>query len=188
MMYMGKFESFSSKTCTPLNGVSQSAWVYPNLHELELIARVKRGDHDAFYELVRPYEKAIYGAAYSVLRNEADAEEIAQETVLRAFSSIANFRGECKVSTWLIQITLNEARARVRKDRRHLYDSMDEPLCDSGGELLPQDIADWRALPSDALEQSELRNAISERCSSFATFRNSASQKAQRSSAFEKKR
>ena len=128
--------------------------------EAELIWRVCQGDKEAFYGLVRPYERAVYVAAVSILNNPADAEEVAQEAVLKAFTHLAEFRAEAKFSTWLIQITINEARSRLRKDRRHLYESIDEPRTDEEGDYSPKDFADWREIPSEALKRDELRNAL----------------------------
>ncbi len=129
-------------------------------NEAELIRRVGAGEKEAFYELVRPYERAVYTAAMSILNNQADAEEVAQEAVLKAFSNLARFRGEAKFSTWLIQITINEARLKLRKDRRHLYESVDEPQSGEEGEYFPKDYADWREVPSEALQRKELRDAL----------------------------
>ena len=129
-------------------------------NEAELIQRVCRGDKEAFYGLVRPYERAVYTAAILILNNPADAEEVAQEAVLKAFSHLAGFRGEAKFSTWLIQITINEARLKLRKDRRHLYESIDEHRTDDEGDYSPQDFADWREIPSEALQRDELRQAL----------------------------
>ena len=128
--------------------------------EVELIQRVCRGEHEAFYDLVRPYERAIYFAAMGVLNNSADAEEVAQEAVLKAFNGLAQFRYEAKFKTWLIQITINEARAKLRKDRRHLYESVDEQKEDESGDYLPKDFADWRDIPSEELQRKELREAL----------------------------
>jgi RNA polymerase sigma-70 factor, ECF subfamily len=128
--------------------------------ECDLIARVCDGDCDAFHELVSPYERAIYFLAKSFLQNDADAEEAAQEAVLKAFTHIRSFRGESKFSTWLFQITVNEARMKRRKDHRHLYDSLDEPKTDEEGDYWPLDFADWHEIPSEALEREELRGAL----------------------------
>jgi RNA polymerase sigma-70 factor, ECF subfamily len=128
--------------------------------EAELIRRVYQGDKEAFYGLVRPCEKAVYVAAVSILNNPADAEEVAQEAVLKAFSRLTQFRGEARFSTWLIQITINEARLKLRKDRRHLYESVDEQRTDEEGEYCPKDFADWREVPSEALQRKELREAL----------------------------
>jgi RNA polymerase sigma-70 factor (ECF subfamily) len=95
-----------------------------------------------------------------VLGNEADAEDVAQEALLKALKYLRTFRGECKFSTWLIQIALNESRMRLRKDRRHLYESMDEGLQSDDGDYIPRDFADWREIPSESLERTELREAL----------------------------
>lgn len=129
--------------------------------ESNLIARVCDGDHEAFYQLVQPYERGIYLAARSILNNDADAEEVAQEAILKAFKAIGRFRGEAKFSTWIIQITINESRMKLRKDRRHLYDSLDEPRKgDEEGDYIPRDFADWREIPSEALDTARLREAL----------------------------
>ena len=133
---------------------------YLDRKEAELIRRVGTGDKEAFYELVRPYERAVYTSAMSILNNQADAEEVAQEAVLKAFSNLPRFRGESKFSTWLIQITINEARLKLRKERRHLYESVDEPQSDEEGDYFPKDYADWREIPSETLQRKELRDAL----------------------------
>ncbi len=131
-----------------------------NSAESFLIHRVLNGEVECFYELVRPYERAIFLAATSLIRNEADAEDIVQEAVLKAFKGLRSFRQEAKFSTWLIQITLNEAKLKLKKDRRHLYESMDAGQCSEDGDYVPKDLADWREIPSEALEQKELREAL----------------------------
>jgi len=131
-----------------------------NERETELIQRVCRGEHEAFYDLVRPYERAIYFAAKGVLDNPADAEEVAQETVLKAFNALPKFRFEAKFSTWIIQIAINEARMKFRKDRRHLYESIETERQDEEGDYRPKDLADWRDIPSEELQRNELRQAL----------------------------
>jgi RNA polymerase sigma-70 factor (ECF subfamily) len=139
-----------------------------HLAESELIQRVCDGDQDAFYELLRPYERAIFVAARTVLYNDADAEEAAQEAVLKAFTHIGSFRGESKFSTWLIQITINESRMKLRKQHRHLYESVDEPRSDEEGDYWPKDFADWREIPSEALDRKELRQTLGKAMDSLA--------------------
>jgi len=128
--------------------------------EQDLIARVQAGQADAFYELVRPYERAVFLSALSLTRNDADAEEVAQEAMLKAFKYIGSFRREAKFSTWLIQIAINEAKMKLRKNRLHLYESIDEPQTSDDGDYIPKDFADWREIPSEALERKELRDAL----------------------------
>ena len=128
--------------------------------EAELIKSVCNGEREAFYELVRPYERMIYATAIAVLKNPADAEEVAQEAVMKAFSNLPGFRAESKFSTWLVQITYNEARMKVKKARQHLYESIDEQQQDEKGDSWPKDFADWRPIPSELLEQNEIRQAV----------------------------
>ncbi len=132
----------------------------PNIAEQVLIQRVQNGEIEVFYELVRPYERGVFLAALSLVKNEADAEEVAQEAMLKAFKGLARFRGEAKFSTWLIQIAINEAKMKLRRDRRHLYESLEEGLRGDDGDYMPKDYADWREIPSEALEQKELRVAL----------------------------
>jgi RNA polymerase sigma-70 factor, ECF subfamily len=138
----------------------ESSTTIANDKEAELIARVSAGDHEAFYELVRPYERTIYLAALSILKNDADTEEVAQEVVLKAFKNLASFRGEARFSTWLVQITVNEARGRIRKYRPSRYESIDESQTGEDGDYLPKDFADWRPIPSQEVENKHLRMAL----------------------------
>ena len=128
--------------------------------ERELIERVLAGEKDLFYELIQPCERSVFLAAVSILGNDADAKEAAQEAILKAYRNLARFRQESKFSTWLIQIAINEAKIRLRKDRRHLYESIDAGQETYEGDYIPTDFADWREIPSEALEQSELRDAL----------------------------
>lgn len=130
---------------------------HSDAEEVALIKSVCEGNGEAFYTLVRPYERMIYVVALSVTKNSADAEEVAQEAVLKAFSNLRRFRAECKFSTWLVQITFNEARMKVRKERRHIYESMDDPVQGAEGDYWPKDFADWRPIASELLEKEELR-------------------------------
>ena len=132
----------------------------PNIAEEVLIQRVQNGEIEVFYELVRPYERGVFLAALSLVKNEGDAEEVAQEAMLKAFKGLARFRGEAKFSTWLIQIAINEAKMKLRRDRRHLYESLEEGPRGDDGDYMPKDYADWREIPSEALEQKELRVAL----------------------------
>ena len=129
-------------------------------HESDLVQQAGAGCKDAFYRLVQPCERALFAAAMGMLNNEADAEEAAQEAVLKAFTNISRFRGESKFSTWIIQICINEARLKIRKARKHLYESIDEPENGEDGDYFPRDFADWREIPSEALERKELRETL----------------------------
>ena len=136
------------------------------LTEDTLIRRIRDGEHDLFYELIRPYERRVYSAAFSILQNQADAEDVAQEAVLKAFKHIGQFRAEARFSTWLIQITVNEARMRRRKEHAHMI----EPISgheDEEGNYTPRDFADWREIPSETLERKEVRQKLAEALASL---------------------
>jgi RNA polymerase sigma-70 factor, ECF subfamily len=127
--------------------------------EALLIRRIRDGEHELFYELVRPYERRLYSTALAILRNQADAEDAAQEAVLKAFRHIRQFRSEARFSTWLIQITVNEARMRRRKEHAEIM----EPIVsqhDEEGNYTPRDFADWREIPSETLERNEIREQL----------------------------
>jgi RNA polymerase sigma-70 factor (ECF subfamily) len=111
--------------------------------EQDLIAQVQRGQTGLFYELVRPYERRVYAAALAILRNEADAEDAAQEAMLKALANIRQFRAEARFSTWLIQITVNEALMRRRRERTRMTEGIEDHR-DEEGEYTPRDFADWR--------------------------------------------
>src|ERR1700733_5799212 len=96
--------------------------------ESELIQRVLSGQHEAFRELVRPCEHAVFMATQAILKNEADAEDAAQEAILKAFTNLATFRGDSKFSTWLVRIATNEALMKMRKEPPHkLHDRRNRP-------------------------------------------------------------
>lgn len=134
--------------------------------EAALIRRISAGEHERFYDLIRPYEQRVYAAAFSILRNEADAEDAAQEAMLKAFKNIRQFRAEARFSTWLIQITVNEARMKRRKERPQMYESIAGKKDDEGN-YTPRDFADWREIPSEALERAEVRQKLAEALASL---------------------
>jgi len=141
----------------------------PAQHDYEqgLIERIRNGEHEAFYELIRPYERRLYTAAFLILRNEVDAEDCVQESVLKGFKHIRQFRAEAKFSTWLIQITINEARMRRRKERAGLMEPIDRGKGDEDA-YTPRDFADWREIPSEALERHEVREKLAEALNSLS--------------------
>ena len=137
--------------------------------EAELIKSACGGEREAFYELIRPCERMIYATAISVVKNSADAEEVCQEAVLKALENLSSFRAESRFSTWLVQITYNEARMKVRKARAHLYESIDDDQHgDEEGDFWPRDYADWRPIASELLERKEVRQAIEETINSLS--------------------
>jgi RNA polymerase sigma-70 factor (ECF subfamily) len=137
-----------------------SAGGSPAVREAELIARIVAGERELLHDLVRPYEKAMYFAAFSLLQNPQDAEDAAQETVLKILKSLHQFRGDSKFSTWLISIAINEARARLRHERLIKFETIDGTADQGDGEVVPAVITDWREVPLEALERKEMRELL----------------------------
>lgn len=127
--------------------------------EAALIAAILSGERELFHELIRPYERQVYLTALALLKNEAEAEDVAQEAILRAYRKLASFRGDAKFSTWLTAITLNEARTRLREEKRALFESLDDNDSKTG-DYTPAALTDWREVPSVALERQELRSLM----------------------------
>jgi len=143
-------------TVTPLSTAAK-----PQKQELALIERVLGGEQEAFYELVRPHERTLYITAWGILRNEPEAEDAAQDAVLKAFLNLKQFRREASFKTWLVQICINEALARRRRESRRGEESLDAPADeDPAADYIPRDVADWRPIPSESLAQRELREAL----------------------------
>ena len=130
------------------------------LREAEMISRIVAGERELFYDLIKPYERAVFITAYSVLRCDADAEEIAQEAMLKAYKALYRFRGDSKFSTWLVRITLNEALMRRRRSRPGSEVPLEELIDEADGDFTPAVLTDWREIPSEALERKELRDIL----------------------------
>ncbi len=126
-----------------------------------MIASILSGDTDQYHELIRPYEHSVYRMALSFMKNDSDAEDVAQEAFLKAFRNLATFRGQSKFSTWLISITLNEARGRLRRQGVLQMESLDASP-EEGGRVSPALLRDWREVPSEALERKEVRAMLEE--------------------------
>ena len=127
--------------------------------EAEMIAAILAGDTQLYHELIRPHERSVYMMALSFMKNEADAEDVAQDAFLKAFRNLSTFRAEAKFSTWLISITLNEARSRLRRQATIRMESLDEPP-NEGGTISPALLRDWREIPSEILEREEVRKLL----------------------------
>jgi RNA polymerase sigma-70 factor (ECF subfamily) len=110
----------------------------------------------------------VYLIALSFMKSEADAEDIAQEAFLKAFRHLSTFRDESKFSTWLISITLNEARSRLRRQTIVRMQSLDDPP-DDGGVVSPALLRDWREIASEVLERQEIRQMLQEAVISLPT-------------------
>jgi RNA polymerase sigma-70 factor (ECF subfamily) len=129
--------------------------------EARMIASILAGDTQQYHELIRPYERSVYKMALSLMKDESDAEDVAQEAFLKAFRKLADFRGDAKFSTWLISITLNEARGRLRRKSAVPMESLDQTN-EEGGHISPALLRDWREVPSEALERKEIRAILVE--------------------------
>lgn len=137
-------------------------------NELQMIASILGGESQLFHDLIRPYERSVYMMALSFLHNEADAEDVAQEAFLKAFRNLKSFRGEAKFGTWLISITLNEARSRIRRKKILRMESIDEPPGEQG-HISPALLRDWKEIPSEALERHEVRLMLQEAVAALPT-------------------
>jgi RNA polymerase sigma-70 factor, ECF subfamily len=127
--------------------------------EAKMIASILAGDTQLYHELIRPYERSVYMMALSYVKNEADAEDVAQEAFLKAFHHLSSFRAEARFSTWLVGIALNEARSRLRRAGVLRMESIDDTP-EEGGHISPAILRDWREVPSEALERKEVRQML----------------------------
>jgi RNA polymerase sigma-70 factor (ECF subfamily) len=128
----------------------------PERDEAQMIAAILAGDRELYHSLIQPYELSVYRMALSFMKDETEAEDVAQEAFLKAFRDLVNFRGESRFSTWLISITLNEARRRLRRQNAVRMESLDESP-EERGKVSPALLSDWREIPSEALERHEVR-------------------------------
>jgi RNA polymerase sigma-70 factor (ECF subfamily) len=129
-------------------------------NEAALIARIMAGEKELFHELIQPYERMVYLTLFSIVKNETEAEDGAQETVISAYRHLASFRGDAKFSTWLTTIAINEGRKRLRKAKGAAENSIEEETEVHEGDYTPAPLTDWREIPLEALERKELREAL----------------------------
>ncbi len=130
-----------------------------------LVERFKSGDESAFPEVIKRYRDRIYGRVYRMLKNHDDAEEVTQDTFIRAHRNLDKFRGEASLSTWLHQIATNLAHNRYwywwrrRRDRSF---SLDQPLGDDSDATVHDVIADTTDGPGQETLTRELVNKVTE--------------------------
>ena len=116
------------------------------------------GDLQSFSDLVKPYRPLFYQKALSIVRNEADAEDVTQNALLKAFTKLSQFRLDAQFRTWVTSIVINEAFMCLRAGRRLKHEPLDR---DDGNEgSSPIDVADLRESQFHALERKQLRAAI----------------------------
>ena len=94
----------------------------------ELVTRSRGGDVDSFNQLILRWERPIYALAYRVIGREEDARDVCQETFLRAYRSLAGFKGQAKFSSWLYRIALNLCRDWIRRQRRAPVSQLPEEI------------------------------------------------------------
>jgi RNA polymerase sigma-70 factor (ECF subfamily) len=131
-----------------------------NTAEVQLIARIIAGEKELFHELIRPYERMVYLTLLAIVKNEAEAEDAAQEAVISSYRHLGSFRGDAKFSTWLTTIAINEGRKRLRKAKASAEESIEEEVEGQEGDYTPAPLTDWREVPLEALERKELREAL----------------------------
>src|SRR6266536_4142300 len=127
-----------------------------------LIQRILAGEKDLFHDLIRPYERRAFLSAYSILRNQDDAEETVQQAMVKIFSHLAELAEKDKFKQWAMRVVENEAKMCRRKRRQHLYESIDQNSTETSEDkpFYPKQFADWRDLPRDVVEQKEVRQAV----------------------------
>lgn len=124
--------------------------------EQVLIDRSKAGDVAAFEELISVYQKKIYNLTFRMLGNLNDADDLTQETFIRVFKSISNFKGESTFSTWIYRIATNVCLDELRKRKNKKAISLDEEIKVDDGEIKRQIESDT-PLPDEIAEKEELR-------------------------------
>jgi RNA polymerase sigma-70 factor (ECF subfamily) len=133
--------------------------VTPTFDESALVARAKAGDLSAFTELVRHYDRRIFRMAKQITQNDEDAEDVLQETFLKAYSRLDSFQGESKFYTWLVRIAVNEALMKLRKRRSDRTVPLDEPI-DTGEDEVVREIAVWDENPEETYSREELAKIL----------------------------
>jgi len=124
--------------------------------EADYIRRILAGEKQLFHDLIRPCERSIYFLLFSLLKNETEAEDVAQETVIKVYQNLGKFRGDAKFRTWVLSIARNEALGRLRRIGSRREDSLDAEADEQAGDYTPAILTSWREVPVEALEQKEL--------------------------------
>src|SRR6202521_439540 len=126
--------------------------------DLDLVHASKNGDVSAFEQLVKRYDRKLLRIAHNVTHNTEDSQDAVQETFLKAFQHLDQFREDSKFSTWLIRITVNQSLMKLRK-RATRDVSLDEDF-QADGDMLPMEAADWAPNPEQLYWASELRDIL----------------------------
>lgn len=127
--------------------------------EAALVERAKSGDDSAFTELVNKYERRVYRMAKQITQSDEDAEDVLQESFLKAYTHLSSFQGQSKFYTWLTRIAVNEALMKLRKRKSDRTVSLDEPT-DTGEDTVVREIAVWDDDPEQRYSRDELRDIL----------------------------
>jgi RNA polymerase sigma-70 factor (ECF subfamily) len=127
--------------------------------ESALVEKARQGDAPAFTDLVNRYERKIYRLAKHITQNDEDAEDVLQETFLKAYEHLPDFRGNSRFYTWLVRIAVNESLMRLRKRKAGSTVSLDDTI-DMGEETIAREIAVWDDNPEERYSQEELRQIL----------------------------
>lgn len=134
--------------------------------DVALVERVRNGDTAAFNELVNRYERKVFRLARNITNSQEDAEDVLQETFLKAYSHIGGFQGNSKFYTWLVRIAVNESLMKLRKRKSDRTVSLDEGI-DTGEEVVVREIAVWDGDPEQRYSQQEIRAILEEAVASL---------------------
>jgi RNA polymerase sigma-70 factor, ECF subfamily len=129
--------------------------------ELELVAKARQGDTASFSVLLRRYEGKIFRLAMNITQNREDAEDVLQESFLKAYEHLDQFLGNSKFYTWIVRIAVNQALMKLRKRRSDRAVSLDEQI-DTGEDTVVREIAAWDPDPEQRYSQEELHTILSE--------------------------
>lgn len=153
-----------------MNDKAQSTHFGPADEDLVLVERVLAGDHRSFEPLVRRHERRVFRVTLAILGNIEDAEEAMQETFIKAFRHLGQFRRESRFTTWLTRIAVNEALQK-RQARKNLVSLDDSRGVDGQGEerFMPRRFETWRADPEKLYGKQELRRLIESAIQSLPT-------------------
>ena len=135
--------------------------VIPGFDESALVARAKSGDVDAFSELVRHYDRRVFRMAKQITQNDDDAEDVLQESFLKAYTHLDSFHGDSKFYTWLVRIAVNEALMKLRKRRSDRTVPLDDPI-DTGEDSVIREIAVWDENPEERYSREEIGEVLDE--------------------------
>jgi len=127
--------------------------------ELTLVQAAKKGDLEAFSQLVKRYDRNIFRIAQHITHNEEDAQDVVQEAFLKAYRNLQQFQGNSKFYTWLVRIAVNEALMKLRRRRADKTVSIDEDVETEDGSM-PREVADWSPNPEQLYGQSELGDIL----------------------------